>query len=564
MSNSFYGGRDGRPMIIKNNYKTVKEMLDDFAGAAGTTDKGVNFGDYVIIISENKNNPENGRLFRRGKDFNNLSQEKREYWELNEDTNIYEKNDYPAYGAMYIGQIVGPSGNAPHLHLLSTKADVNIQYADFDNKPGYDVKVSEEDSEASLPLGNLIPGKDGENFNDKITWRYCSVRDENQQETDAYIGFEIPYTVIEWEAQSENPYYNRSNDTANFINTDLITRHEEDKNAEHPFYQKWQIHIPKGIHGQSIENLRVEGLDTDQAVLKYDLRNFDKDGNGISTTYEIGAYNLIKNIVLSDTGYLDIDTTASLNEIHKQLQWVKEIKFNSNGTITIVDINGDERTGPLDGSNPNAYKNLIQWITNVTLDPETGAFKLEYNNGTAALEESLQWVKDITFSQDGTVTIDYTNKNNDVRSKQLQWVTGTSLSPDGTFTTSYNNGNSTFQEPKLKWPTNIQLDSSTGKVTTTYNDGSSNSSQNPQMDWIKSATLDEEKNLSIDYVNATDINVSLKTPNTVNLKNGQFIATYNTGDEIVLGMTEIGTSACAGAEEDPNLNAGGVWFVVQE
>lgn len=553
MSNSFYGGRDGAPMIIKKTFDTVKDMVDAF----GTINYNeVNFGEHTLIRSEDRNNPENGRLFRRGTNIN--ASETVQSWILNEETHLYEETDVSANGAVYIGTIAGPSGNAPHLNFKQTEADVTKVYEDH-NKPGYDRKTGTGTFSLNPTSQNLVSGKD----HDEITWTYCSIRDKNERETDAYIGFTIPYTVIEFEAESETPYYNRSNNTANFINQNLVDRLDD---SSKPFYQKWQINVPKGIHGQSIENLRVEGLDTDQAVLKYDLRNFDKDGNGISTTHEIGAYNLIKNIDLSDTGYLNIDTTASLNEIHKQLQWVKEIKFNSNGTITIVDINGDERTGPLDGSNPNAYKNLIQWITNITLDPETGAFKLEYNNGTAALEKSLQWVKDITFSQDGTVTVDYTNKDNDVRSKQLKWVTGTSLSTDGTFTTSYNNGDSaTVQGTKLKWPTNIQLNSSTGKVTTTYNDGSSNSSQNPQMDWIKSATLDAEKNLSINYVNATDINVPLKTPNKIELIDGVIYATYNTSaTPIALGSVESQISACAGTEADSNLNVGGIWFVTEE
>ena len=269
-NNSFYGGRDGRPMVIAKNYRTVEEMLKDFSGlesidpaepangnVPGKTGSGVNFGDYVIIETENRNNPENGRIFRRGFNFNNKT-DKVASWHLN-NANLYEQKMYPCYGAEYISQIVGPSGNAPHLHLLSTKNDVTEQYQDYSNKPGYDVKTGEQDSEASILLQNLIPGKEENgNFNDNISWRYCSIRDENQQETDAYIGFEIPYMVIEWDAHSENPYYNRSNNTNDFINTDLITRHDEDKDAEHPFYQKWQIHIPKGIHGQSIENLRVD------------------------------------------------------------------------------------------------------------------------------------------------------------------------------------------------------------------------------------------------------------------------------------------------------------------
>ena len=47
MSNSFYGGRDGQPFVIKKRYKTIQEMLNDFELKTDFTE--VNFGEYEII-----------------------------------------------------------------------------------------------------------------------------------------------------------------------------------------------------------------------------------------------------------------------------------------------------------------------------------------------------------------------------------------------------------------------------------------------------------------------------------------------------------------------------------
>jgi len=54
----------------------------------------VHYGEHVLINTENKNNSENGQIYRRGYDFNN-----------------------DMGGAEYIGTIVGPAGMAPMLSM---------------------------------------------------------------------------------------------------------------------------------------------------------------------------------------------------------------------------------------------------------------------------------------------------------------------------------------------------------------------------------------------------------------------------------------------------------------
>ena len=186
-------------------------------------------------------------------------------------------------------------------------------------------------------------------------------------------------------------------------------------------------------------------------------------------------------------------------------------------------------------------------------------------------QQKLKWLENVSLAQDGTFTkID--NQNAPVNQEQkLKWVDGVSLSQDGTFTQSYNNGETPSQQTeRLKWPINIQLNSEDGTVTTTYNDNSVNTTQNPQMDWIKSATLNDDKLLQIDYINAEDISVNLKTPNQIELtESGDFYATYNTGERILLGnigeLNPISATAIAEGEEEPaNLMAGGILFITQD
>lgn len=717
MSNSFYGGRDGRPFIIKKTYATVVDMINDFAGVGpneesiqplasyekgeipagkspGITSGQVEFGDYVIIESENKNNPENGRIYRRSRDFNNVNKSPIKAWAKNKITNVFEETDYPHYGAVYTGQIRGASGNAPHLELLSTIKNVEDKYGEFKNSieesirsdetlieqlkieiqnelrksgeitdamteeeiaekvnanldakieeilpnfihdysahgPGYDIKIATEEGHANLTNKNLVPGKytdsEGINkFNDEIKWKSCSVRDENEQETDAYIGFEIPYNVIEFDADTVSPYFRRNDEEkprVNFQNLDLVDRHEDDMYEDedgnsiepHPFYRKWRINIPKGIHGMSIENIQVgvakediyafdftdiaaeDSRDADTGLLKvkaYDGRqddinnrreiiyctfvDYDRIPAGDEYKIYLGDYNMIdeisinteigengedksksgtitidyshddtvtyeslltwitgvqldkgyldidtnngnagteihkqlhwienitiddngtvnfidvaktepqsysrdqlltwiegitldtdsgkidietnngkheihkdltwvKSVKISDTGFLDIETTTNKkeDETHEQLQWVKEIKIANDGTVTFVDINGTERMGPLGDSGSEAYKNLIQWITNVSLDAETGAFKLNFNNGAESLERTLQWVKDISISDNGTVTTEYTTKT-ETEELKLNWIKSATVDDNKNLNIQFNNDN---------------------------------------------------------------------------------------------------------------------------
>ena len=64
MSN-FYGGRDGKAFVITASYESIKEMTKDFFGSSARTKKGVGFNDYVLIQTQNRNNPENGRIYKR-------------------------------------------------------------------------------------------------------------------------------------------------------------------------------------------------------------------------------------------------------------------------------------------------------------------------------------------------------------------------------------------------------------------------------------------------------------------------------------------------------------------
>jgi len=92
---SFYGGRPGNPFIIVLAFDSVAAMVASFSQGAGYTD--VHYDEHVIINTTNKNDPDNGKIYRRGYNFTN---------EMG--------------GAEYIGTIVGPAGPAPMVGMAAT------------------------------------------------------------------------------------------------------------------------------------------------------------------------------------------------------------------------------------------------------------------------------------------------------------------------------------------------------------------------------------------------------------------------------------------------------------
>ena len=325
--NSFYGGRRGASFVIAKRYSTIAEMVAAFS--QGGDYKTVNYDEYVLIDTENKNNPDNGKIYRRGYEYNNSMG-----------------------GAIYEGQIVGPAGLAPHteMHTIDEVEQIE-QREDFTYRRG--------SGEYSPVGGNIIPGKYVEpgtgiiKYNDKISWAYCSVRDMNSHESTAHIGFKFPYTVIDYTTTSVSTYEN-----GNYADTSAATRIDD---GSHPFYEKWNISIPKGVKGDAFKNFRVmvadntiqsytgqaDDITNNRQVLVYDYYHYDEKENGDMKTYYVGDYNKISNITVSATGLVTIEYTHDDNDTY-QMRIPTSISINTGSTegtgtqkVVITYANGD-------------------------------------------------------------------------------------------------------------------------------------------------------------------------------------------------------------------------------
>lgn len=325
--NSFYGGRRGASFVIAKRYSTIAEMVAAFS--QGGAYKTVNYDEYVLIDTENKNDKDNGKIYRRGYEYNNSMG-----------------------GAVYEGQIVGPAGMAPHteMHTIDEVEQIE-EREDFTYRRG---------SGSYSPVGeNLVPGKYIEagsgtvKYNDAITWEYCSVRDLNSHESTAHIGFKFPYTVIDYETQAVSPYNN-----GEYADMTAATRIDD---GSHPFYEKWRINIPKGIKGDTFKNFRVmiadntiesyvgqaDDISNSRQVLVYDFYNYDDEELGEKKTYYVGDHNKISNITVSATGLVTIEYTHDDDDTY-QLRIPTNVTIDTGSTegtgtqkVNITYANGD-------------------------------------------------------------------------------------------------------------------------------------------------------------------------------------------------------------------------------
>ena len=400
MNNSFYGGRRGASFVIVKNYLDIPSMTKDFA--QGNSFKDVAFDEYVLINNPNKNHPDNGKIFRRGYDYS--SNRKIEayrlkykdennnevaYPEVTEEhyKNLLERDffsehseEIEAHGAEYIGSIVGPAGKAPLLTMTSYEAA--------------QAKTSQERFETRKSNGvyspnntnpGLIPGKDGNIYNDSIQWYCTSVRNDNYgDDTQAYIGFKFPYLVTQIQTQQVDPY----NENGDIDDTSKIQRVDD---GTHPYYNKWNLNIPKGVKGDTFKNLKVTtysnwlsslnnsgqrvmynvdlsvyspaAADINRQILIYEDWNYDNKQEGQVTYYYLGDYNQITNVTLAN-GILTFSFTYEDNKTFT-LDYIKDIKIDNTGKVTLVHSVIDPLTNK---EKETVLINKLKYITDVTLD----------------------------------------------------------------------------------------------------------------------------------------------------------------------------------------------------
>lgn len=258
---SLYGGKQGRTYNIVAHYDSIYDMVMFFKKGGSYTD--ANYNEYVIIdtiVNKNeKNNPENGILYRRGLNYQEdfvlsgdatsirktdtitktlVGEIGGEYTDITipstgsvvlscvvpkyshykyvvnaadniEITSTEDNGDFnkdwlafvsnPGGGAEYVGQIIGPQGESPWIKIKGW-SDFNESFEEheLETVKGKGV-LDDTKGKVTDDDGNII-------YNDDIRYGYLTMRDDSDNIVGAYFGIDIPKTVYEFSASSASPY----------------------------------------------------------------------------------------------------------------------------------------------------------------------------------------------------------------------------------------------------------------------------------------------------------------------------------------------------------------------
>lgn len=567
--NSFYGGRRGASFVIVKKYRTIFPPAVDNEGFNKVIriDMGLevdaeiteeirnnwlsencmvtcfqqggdylvaNYDEYVIIDTYNKNDIDNGKIYRRGYDYTN---------ELG--------------GAIYIGQIVGPAGMAPHTELKEYDAVAAMTTEDGLVIPNDGTTISDESlnqyrkTQATLDTAtkDLLPGhyydEDGnDTFNDTIEYIACSIKDFESHESTVHIGFKVPYHVIRYTAESVSPYYHRTDDakymaeevgkgkawdgwseegeTTNFSNAELVQRTDDET---HPFFSQWHISIPKGIKGETFKNFRittaaeVDGLNIKfdennnapadyretsdtykKQILVYDYYNYDRDINGDPVSIYLGDYNMIEDFRVDEDGTIVIDYSHEHRDYYANyLKAVDTIQINPETGLLQIDYNYDQQ---------------YERDENGDFVLDTEGNKIPIPDTATHYETYLQYIKDITIDDNGTMVFYYSYKDSEelkteTFENKIKWIDKVEISSiqgaedEGHLIVTYNTkrgdtgttnseGLDTF-ETDLAWVNNISM-SDTGLITLHYSGKGEDVKVNSDnlIKWITEMSLDPD------------------------------------------------------------------------
>lgn len=332
---SFYGGKQGITYNIVARYDSVADMVSAFS--QGGTYTTVNYGEYVIIDTNSKNDPQNGLLYRRGFQY----------------SVPYNQNDVtdPGGGAIYVGQIVGPQGGNTEVHVK-----------DWGTGQGSGIPTT-----ASAEVPGIVIEDGAAAFNDKILLRATNEKDSSDVVRSTDLQFQIPYPVIRLSASAvdltggpatiTHDFYD-NNGTSTSVdwqasNNTIIHK----ANSQHPFYLDYQIAVPKGEKGDQGDGIVSMGLQGDNIYVVYSDNTKNTD-----SVYPYGTSPTIAAKIIGHTGSAyhiagtcttaDLVTTYAngLGGFGNFVGYTILVEDQDNSTVYIYAYDYLDPTGGLDGT----------------------------------------------------------------------------------------------------------------------------------------------------------------------------------------------------------------------
>ena len=427
--------KDGSSITYKEKegvfpFQYAEGMVQCFSQGGITTDI-VNYGEYVIIDTPNKNDLDNGKVYRRGLDY---------------------QNDLG--GAEYIGQIIGPTGSSPEIYMdsfttLVSEGGPQISYENDDIIPGMELDAD----------GQMI-------FNDAIHSSWVTLRDQFGVVTGCKIGFQFPYHVFNFTAEGVSPY----------TTGELIERIDD---KQHPYFSKWKISVPKGIKGDAFDNLHIANSIAIKDAVYYEDENCTIELGTLSEdtliNFNSGAYDEEREIYTITLESGDI-VYVKKEDTDKEVLVYKEIKYDTNPL-------GDVEYFILGEYNV---------IDNITLMPD-GSLKIDYSyDGIKICDgDKIQWINNIRLTPNGKLEVKYNTANDYVTindpQQLIQWIIEVKLTDDGDLKVKYNTDlqefdGSIINNKKIRWIDEHGIQINTNEIDTNGTDlGEGSGSQKVQV-----------------------------------------------------------------------------------
>lgn len=513
---SFYGGKQGISFVIKAKFDSVEQMNQCFQDADY---KAVWYGEYCIIDTINKNDADNGRVFRR---------------------TLNTAGDTNDGCAEYIGQIVGPAGGTPNIEL-----------------GGNDYVSETFDAFETLPTNSAIYYKTIEN--NTITNKYDLSASPAIFEANSVIS--AP-TATGSEVQ-ESDYHTITFKSGKSYITNVITP------TGNPKAQGW-YELNNKNYIPTEDNGVIEGKDyyiNNAPALRYSWYNFreanadNEDDPGFAPAkivigFEIPyIYNEIVNINELDYFSTPTITVTSPNDFYNQ--YTLEIPRGIPGAyvtnihrMTVSDIPSETTCydfSTLSYSYNQSTKKTSYTATAHTFNGYTGSFwacEFVYPTGDPVSEDvqspeyttllmyigTIHEIEDIDLLSDGNLIVKFSDENNpSLLDAKIKWINGVKLKSNGKIEFTYNTYN-TITNPSEFSPANPQ------EQGWYINNGTSISpSYVPATttEVISGVTYYTPQSIettdSIKWITGATIDTNIINPNTgePNLNYGNLVITYN-------------------------------------
>jgi hypothetical protein len=272
----------------------------------------------------------------------------------------------------------------------------------------------------------------------------------------------------------------------------------------HPFYEKWNIAIPKGVKGDALKNFRIitpqtgdniysvgtttqypgfeEDVSGGRKIMVYDYYNYDVYRNPEKITYYLGDYNNISDFTIDEHGTITIAYTHEDTLVYHQLiKWITDVTMNK-------DIEGNDKPGRL----------IVKYNTLT-------------NNEQDYDQYDLDWVQNIIFDEDGSIHIDRTVSGIKDLNEFLYWIKSVSLNSlqggadEGLFTIKFNHGQDFTT--RLKWVNNLAINDR-GEITLYYSGNGSSRTLSNHLVWPRQFAISEDGTIKI-INNDSTINLEL-------------------------------------------------------